>query len=130
MPLINLKLLSYYLLSKMLQTQKKKIQIRFLTNKKTRITTKSSAPTKLNQTLHTFNSHIITIVKTENYLVNKTSTTELCGEAVPENLIKPFLVMVIPISTRIIHTPNIKHSIKTLQYLQPQNQFKHHLHFT
>jgi hypothetical protein len=53
-----------------------------------------------------------------DYLVDKTGTTELSGEAVPKNLFKPFLVMIIPVPSWIIHAPNIKNSIETLQHLQ------------
>lgn len=45
------------------------------------------------------------------YLVNKTGTTELSFETMSKNLFKPFLVMVVAFSTRIIYSPNIKHRI-------------------
>lgn len=56
------------------------------------------------------------------HLVHKAGTAELGREPVPKNLTKPFLVMIIAITTWIINAPNVKHSIKAVQHLQTENK--------
>ncbi|WVZ17204.1 hypothetical protein V8G54_010186 [Vigna mungo] len=51
-------------------------------------------------------------------LINKTSTAQFSGETMPKNFFKTLLMMIISISGRVIDSPNIKNSIKTLQNLR------------
>jgi len=57
----------------------------------------------------------------EFYLINKTSTAQFSGETMPKNFFETLLMMIIPISSRVIDSPNIKNSIKTLQHLEIQS---------
>ena len=56
------------------------------------------------------------------YLINKPGTAKLGIKSMSKNLLESFLVMIIPVMTRIIHATHIKHSIKPLQYLQNSDQ--------